>query len=57
MLCCYEAVKRVGPTGNVIGLVRNEEEASRLARLNLRMQIVIGDARNAIDVMNTTLEA
>ena len=56
MLCCYEAVKRVGPTGNVIGLVRNEEEAARLARLNLRMHIVIGDARNAIDVMNTTLE-
>lgn len=56
MLCCYEAVKRVGPTGNVIGLVRNEEEAARLRRLNLRMQIVIGDAREAIDVMNTTLE-
>jgi L-erythro-3,5-diaminohexanoate dehydrogenase len=55
MLCCYEAVKRVGPTGNVIGLVRNEEEAARLRRLNLRMQIVIGDAREAIDVMNTTL--
>ena len=55
MLCCYEAVKRVGPTGNVIGLVRNEEEAARLKRLNLRMQIVIGDAREAIDVMNTTL--
>lgn len=55
MLCCYEAVKRVGPTGNIIGLVRNEEEKARLARLNLRMQIVIGDARNAIDVMNTTL--
>ena len=55
MLCCYEAVKRVGPTGNVIGLVRNEEEAARLKRLNLRMKIVIGDARNAIDVMNTTL--
>ncbi|MGH4138575.1 L-erythro-3,5-diaminohexanoate dehydrogenase [Clostridium sp.] len=55
MLCCYEAVKRVGPTGNVIGLVRNEEEKARLARLNLKMQIVIGDARNAIDVMNTTL--
>ena len=56
MLCCYEAVKRVGPTGNVIGLVRNEEEATRLRRLNLRMHIVIGDAREAIDVMNTTLE-
>ncbi|MGV8983688.1 L-erythro-3,5-diaminohexanoate dehydrogenase [Clostridium sp.] len=56
MLCCYEAVKRVGPTGNVIGLVRNQEEKARLARLNLRMQIVIGDARNAIDVMNITLE-
>ncbi len=55
MLCCYEAVKRVGPTGNVIGLVRNEEEATRLRRLNLRMQIIIGDAREAIDVMNITL--
>ncbi|MBZ9685154.1 L-erythro-3,5-diaminohexanoate dehydrogenase [Clostridium estertheticum] len=55
MLCSYEAVKRVGPTGNVIGLVRNQEEKARLERLNLRMQIVIGDARNAIDVMNTTL--
>lgn len=56
MICSYEAVKRVGPTGNVIGLVRNEEEATRLKRLGLKMQIVIGDARNAIDVMNTTLE-
>lgn len=55
MLSCYEAVKRVGPTGNVIGLVRNEEEATRLARLGLRMEIIIGDARNAIDVMNSTL--
>lgn len=56
MLCCYEAVKRVGPTGNVIGLVRNEEEAARLRRLNLRMKIVIGDATKAIDVMNKALE-
>jgi len=55
MLCSYEAVKRVGPTGNVIGLVRNEEEATRLRRLGLRMQIVIEDARNAINVMNTAL--
>ncbi len=55
MLCCYEAVKRVGPTGNVIGLVRNEEEAARLRRLGLRMQIVIGDATKALDVMNAAL--
>jgi len=56
MLCCYEAVKRVGPTGNVIGLVRNEEEKARLKRLSLRMKIVIGDATKAIDVMNAALE-
>ena len=55
MLCCYEAVKRVGPTGNVICLVRNEEEAARLRRLNLNMKIVIGDATKAIDVMNLAL--
>ncbi|MCB2294383.1 L-erythro-3,5-diaminohexanoate dehydrogenase [Clostridium algoriphilum] len=55
MLSCYEAVKRVGPTGNVIAIVRNEQGAAKLRRLGLRMQIVICDAREAINVMNTTL--
>ncbi|MPQ30627.1 zinc-binding alcohol dehydrogenase family protein [Clostridium estertheticum] len=56
MLCSYEAVKRVGPTGNVIGIVRNEEEKTRLKRLGLKMKIIICDARATIDVMNATLE-
>ncbi|ARC86591.1 putative 3,5-diaminohexanoate dehydrogenase [Clostridium argentinense CDC 2741] len=58
MLCCYEAVKRVGPTGRVIALVRNEEEASRLRKLDFgpRLHIVIGDATKPIEVMNHALE-
>jgi L-erythro-3,5-diaminohexanoate dehydrogenase len=58
MLCCYEAVKRVGPTGRVISLVRNEEEASRLRRLDFgpRLIIVIGDATKPVEVMNMALE-
>lgn len=58
MLCCYEAVKRVGPTGRVIALVRNEEEASRLRRLDFgsRLIIVIGDATKPVEVMNAAME-
>ncbi|MDV7390462.1 L-erythro-3,5-diaminohexanoate dehydrogenase, partial [Arthrospira platensis SPKY1] len=30
MMCCYEAKKRVGPTGRVVGLVRSESDKKRL---------------------------
>ncbi|WP_291571577.1 L-erythro-3,5-diaminohexanoate dehydrogenase [Clostridium sp. UBA4548] len=57
MLCCYEGVKRVGPTGRVIALVRNEEEASRLRKLDFgkRLIIVIGDATKPVEVMNIAM--
>ncbi|MCM1990136.1 L-erythro-3,5-diaminohexanoate dehydrogenase [Oceanirhabdus seepicola] len=56
MLCLYEAVKRVGPTGQVIGLVRNQEEADRIHSLNLPIDVVISDATKPIEVLNKTLE-
>ena len=57
MLCAYEAVKRVGPTGTVIGLVRNEKEAALLARVSDRIKIVIADATKPIEVLNAVLAA
>lgn len=58
LLCCYEAVKRVGPTGRVIALVRNEKRAENLKRLNLKnLEFIYADATNAMEVLNKTLEA
>lgn len=56
LLCLYEAVKRVGPTGQVIGLVRNQEEADRIHSLNLPIDVIISDATKPIEVLNKTME-
>ncbi|MDF2880754.1 MAG: hypothetical protein K0R54_1311 [Clostridiaceae bacterium] len=57
MLCCYEAMKRVGPTGKVIGLVRKQKQAENLMKWGLCHNVIIGDAQKPIDVLNKTLEA
>lgn len=57
MLCAYEAVKRVGPTGNVIGLVRNEKEKELLSRVSPKINIVIADATKPMEVLEVVLKA
>ena len=57
MLCCYEAMKRVGPTGKVIGLVRKEAQAKKLLDLKLCHEVILADATRPVEVMNKTLEA
>lgn len=57
MMCCYEAMKRVGPTGRVIALVRKESQAKKLIQWGLCNEAVIADATKPIDVLNKTLEA
>lgn len=57
MLCAYEAIKRVGPTGKVIGVVRSEKDVELLSRLGDRLTIVVADATKPIDVLNAVLEA
>jgi L-erythro-3,5-diaminohexanoate dehydrogenase len=56
MLCCYEAMKRVGPTGKVIGLVRKEAQAKDLLDWGLCHEVIIGDAQKPVEVLNKTLE-
>ncbi|PID67368.1 MAG: L-erythro-3,5-diaminohexanoate dehydrogenase [Fusobacteriales bacterium] len=57
MLCAYEAVKRVGPTGNVIGLVRNEQEKELLSRVSPKINIVVADATKPMEVLDAVLAA
>ncbi|AEM78281.1 hypothetical protein [Thermoanaerobacter wiegelii] len=57
MLCCYEAKKRVGPTGKVIGVVRREEAKKKLEELDICHEIIIADAQKPVEVLNKTLKA
>ena len=57
MMCCYEAKKRVGPTGKVVAVVRKEEYIAKLKDNGLVDEVVIADASNAIDVLEKSLEA
>ncbi|NMM62902.1 L-erythro-3,5-diaminohexanoate dehydrogenase [Clostridium sp. P21] len=57
MLCCYEAMKRVGPTGNVIAMVRKKAQADKLKEWGLCHAAIVSDAQKPVDVLNKTLEA
>lgn len=50
MLCSYEAMKRVGPTGKVIGAVIDEANKQQLVDLNLCHHYIVGDAKDSMFV-------
>jgi L-erythro-3,5-diaminohexanoate dehydrogenase len=51
ILCAYEARKRVGPTGKIIGLARNEARAKYLRDIGFCHEVVIADAKDAISIL------
>ena len=57
MLCCYEAMKRVGPTGRVIANIHSERSRKALEDMHLAHDIVVADATKPLDVLNATLKA
>lgn len=56
LMCCYEAMKRVGPTGKVIANVRKEKYVKPLRDMNLCHEIVMADAQNPVDMLNEVLK-
>ncbi len=56
LMCCYEAMKKVGSNGNVIGLVRSQKDVDLLNRLGFCNHVLLADARNPVDVLNKVLE-
>lgn len=57
MMCCYEAKKRVGPTGRVVGLVRNEKSKSKLLEMGIVDDVIIASAQLPVEVLETSLAA
>lgn len=57
ILCCYEAKKRVGPTGRVIAAVYPEHTGKPLEEMGLCHEIVVADATRPIESMDRILAA
>ncbi len=57
LLCCYEAMKRVGPTGRVIANIRKEKYIKPLRDMKLCHEIVMVDAGRPVEMRNEVLKA
>jgi len=56
ILCCYEAKRRAGVTGKVIGLVRRQDSVDLLKKLGIVDEAIIANAQNSVEVMNKVAE-
>ena len=57
VLCGYEAMKKVGPNGKVVGVVRNPKQVPDLQELGVYTDIVVADCTRPVDVMEAALAA
>ncbi len=55
VLCCYQAMKNVGPYGKVIVVEYSKENAKRITDMNLATHVIIADATDAIDVYHKVI--
>ncbi|HTX71704.1 MAG TPA: L-erythro-3,5-diaminohexanoate dehydrogenase [Rectinemataceae bacterium] len=56
ILCCYEAMKRVGPTGRVIANIHSERSRKTLTELKLAHEIITADATRPTDILDAVLK-
>ncbi len=57
VLCGYEAMKKVGSNGNVVGVVRNPAQVPGLMELGVYHKVIVADATKPIEVLEAALEA
>ena len=57
VLCCYEAMKRVGENGRVVGVVRRESQVQKLMDLGVCHEVVVASATEPVDVLEKALKA
>ncbi|MCE5234784.1 MAG: L-erythro-3,5-diaminohexanoate dehydrogenase [Clostridiaceae bacterium] len=57
VLCCYEAMKKVGKSGRVVGLVRRESQVRKLLDLGVCHEVVVASATEPVDVLEKSLKA
>jgi L-erythro-3,5-diaminohexanoate dehydrogenase len=56
VLCCYQAMKNVGPNGKVIGIVRHDDQKDYLLSRNLVHEVIIHDATDAYGLYEEMLK-
>ena len=57
VLCGYEAMKKVGPKGNVVGVVRNPAQVPALMELVVYNKVIVASATEPIAVLDAALAA
>lgn len=57
IMCCYEAKKAVGEKGKVIGFINLESDRQLLEKTGFCDHVIVGDATNAIEVLEKVKEA
>jgi L-erythro-3,5-diaminohexanoate dehydrogenase len=57
LMCLYEAMKRVGPTGRVIANIHSERSRKVIEELKLAHEVIVADATKPLDVLEKTLKA
>ena len=57
VLCGYEAMKAVGPRGNVVGVVRNPAQVAALEELGVYNKVTVASATEPVAVLEKALEA
>ncbi len=57
MLCCYEAMKRTGVTGRVVGNCRRQEAVDEILSLGLVHDAFLASAAEPVDVLEKALAA
>ena len=57
VLCGYEAMKAVGPKGNVVGVVRNPAQVAALEELGVYNKVIVSSATEPVAVLEKALEA
>lgn len=57
VLCGYEAMKKVGASGNVVGVVRNPKQVPALMELGVYHKVIVASATEPVAVLEAALEA
>ncbi len=57
VLCAWEAMKKVGPDGKVVGVVRNPAQVQGLMDLGVYTDVVVADCTKPVEVLEEALKA
>jgi len=57
LMCCYEAMKKVGANGNVVAMCRSEGDREKLISNKFCHEVIVSDVTKPLDVLEKALKA